>query len=133
MTLFEIGMTHEMTFDTKPEHTAQYFFDKLPDVLATPFLAGFMERVSAELMVRHLSPEEQSVGVSMSLRHTAATPLGMRVRVRTELVAVEGAKLTFALQAWDAAEQIGEATHERFVIKAEKFNARVVKKSGTVL
>jgi len=127
-TVFEIGMAHEMTFETRPEHTARYFYEKLPDVLATPFLAGFMERVSAECMAQRLAPEEQSVGVSMTLRHMAATPLGMPVRVRTELTAVDGAKLTFRLQAWDAAEQIGDATHERFVISCEKFNARVAKK-----
>lgn len=127
---YEVGMAHEVTFETKPEHTARYFFDRLPAVFATPFLAGFMERVSAELMAGYLQPGEQSVGIAMNLRHTAATPLGMKVRVRAEVTAVDGPKLTFTLRAWDEAEQIGEATHERFIIKAEKFNARVAKKAA---
>jgi predicted thioesterase len=88
-----------------------------------------MERVSAELINEHLNPGEQSVGVSMNLKHTAATPLGMTIRVRTEVTAVEGRKLTFKLEAFDDVEKIGEATHERFIIVADKFNARVAEKA----
>lgn len=130
-TSFHIGMSNEITVETKPEHTAQYFYKNLPDVFATPFLGGFMEQVSAELIDAHLHPGEQSVGVSMNLQHTAATPLGMKVRVRAEITAVDDAKLTFKLEAWDEVEKIGEAFHERFIIKTDKFNARVAKKART--
>lgn len=129
-TPFTVGMTHELRSRTLPEHSAQVFYPHLPDVFATPFLAGLMERVSAELMNKHLQPGEQSVGISMNLKHTAATPLGMEVRVRTEITAVEGRKLTFQLEAFDEAEKIGEASHERFVIQADKFNARVAEKAN---
>lgn len=88
-----------------------------------------MERVSAELIDEHLQPGQQSVGISMNLKHLAATPLGMEIRVKTEVTAVEGRKLTFQLEAFDEVEKIGEATHERFIIQADKFNARVVEKA----
>ena len=65
----------------------------------------------------------------MDLKHMAATPLGMEVRVKTEVTAVEGKKLTFRLEAYDEVEKIGEATHERFVIQADKFNSRVAQKA----
>jgi fluoroacetyl-CoA thioesterase len=68
--------------------------------------------------------------VSMNLKHLAATPLGMGIRVKTEIVAVEGRKLTFKLEAFDDVEKIGEATHERFIIVADKFNARVAEKAN---
>jgi fluoroacetyl-CoA thioesterase len=124
-----VGATREIICATGPEHTAQYFYKNLPDVFATPFLAGFMERVSAELINDYLEPGEQSVGISMDIKHSAATPLGMKIRVATEVTAVDGARLTFRLDAWDAIEKIGEALHERFIIKTEKFNARTAKKS----
>jgi predicted thioesterase len=54
----------------------------------------------------------------------------MEVRVKTQISAVEGRKLTFVLEAFDSVEKIGEATHERFIIQAEKFNARVADKAG---
>lgn len=124
------GLEKEISFKTTPEHTARYFYDNLPDVFATPFLAGFMERVSAELIDDCLEEGSQSVGVSMSLKHTSATPLGMTVRVQAQVTGVEGSKITLALQAWDETEKIGEAVHERFIINTEKFNARVEKKSA---
>jgi len=124
-----VGTSREITCETGAEHTAKYFYENLPPVFATPFLAGFMERASAELINEHLEPGEQSVGISMDLKHTAATPLGMPVRIKSEVIAVDGAKLTFQLTAWGEAEQIGQAVHERFIINADKFNARVAKKA----
>jgi predicted thioesterase len=127
---FEIGMTRELKIRTQPGQSARVFYPHLPDVFATPFLAGLMEQVSAELINERLDAGEQSVGISMNLKHTAATPLGMEVRVRTEVTAVDGRKLTFALEAFDDIEKIGEAVHERFIIQAEKFNARVADKAA---
>jgi predicted thioesterase len=127
--VFEVGMNRELRFRTSVEQSAQHFYSNLPNVFATPFLGGLMERVSAELMDEKLNPGEQSVGISMNLKHLAATPLGMEVRVRTEITAVEGRKLTFQLEAFDEAEKIGDAVHERFVIQADKFNARVLEKA----
>jgi len=124
------GMSHEIEVQTGPEHTARCFYENLPDVFATPFLAGLMERASAELINRYLEPGQQSVGISMTLQHSAATPLGMKVRVRTEVTARDGKKLTFKAEAWDAVEKIGEAVHERFIIDAAKFNARVAQKKA---
>jgi fluoroacetyl-CoA thioesterase len=83
-------MTHELRLKTGPEHSARKFYPDLPDAFATPFLVGLMEGVSADLMAKHLQPGEQSVGIGIQLKHTAPTPLGMEVRVVTELVEVDG-------------------------------------------
>ncbi len=126
---FQPGMSRELTVVSSAQDSARRFYPNLPDVFATPCLGGLMERVSAELINERLDPGEQSVGISMDLKHTAATPLGMKVRVRTEVTAVEGKKLTFRLEAFDEVEKIGEAVHERFIIVADKFNARVAEKA----
>ena len=128
-TPFQAGMSRELKIKSRPEDSAQRFYPNLPDVFATPMLGGLMERVSAELINEHLEPGQQSVGISMNLQHSAATPLGMEIRVRTEITAVEGRKLTFRLEAFDEVEKIGEATHERFIIQADKLNARVAEKA----
>ncbi len=125
-----VGMTHEMRLQTGPEHSARKFYPGVPDVFGTPFLGGLFEGVSADLMAPHLAPGEQSVGISMNLKHTAPTPLGMGVKAVTKVVAVEGRKVTFELEAFDDKEKIGEAVHERFIIDAEKFNQRVEAKKG---
>ncbi len=120
-----VGMTNEMRLKTGTEHSAQKFYPQVPNVFGTPYLGGLFEGVSASLMAPHLGPEEQSVGISMNLKHTAPTPLGMEVRAVTEVTQVEGRKITFKLEAFDEKEKIGEAVHERFIINAEKFNQRV--------
>jgi fluoroacetyl-CoA thioesterase len=129
---FEPGMSRELRIVSTAEDSARRFYPHLPDVFATPCLGGLMERVSAELINERLSPGEQSVGISMNLKHSAATPLGMTIRVKTEITAVEGRKLTFKLEAFDDVEKIGEATHERFIIVADKFNARVAEKAKKI-
>ncbi len=125
-----VGMTHEMRLKTGPEHSAQKFYPKVPNVFGTPFLGGLFEGVSADLMAPHLGEGETSVGISMNLKHTAPTPLGMEVRVVTEITQVEGRKITFKLTAFDEKEKIGEAVHERFIINAEKFNQRLEAKKS---
>lgn len=126
---FHPGMSRELKVVTTQEDSARRFYPNLPDVFGTPCMGGLMERVSAELINEHVNPGEQSVGISMNLKHTAPTPIGMTVRVRTEVTAVEGRKLTFKLEAFDEVEKIGEATHERFIIVAEKFNSKVAQKA----
>lgn len=125
-----IGMTHEMRLKTGPEHSAQKFYSKVPDVFGTPFLGGLFEGVSADLMAPHLGPGETSVGISMSLKHTAPTPLGMEVRAVAEVTQVEGRKITFKLEGFDEKEKIGEAVHERFIINEAKFNQRLEAKKS---
>jgi fluoroacetyl-CoA thioesterase len=125
-----VGMTHEMRLKTGPEHSAQKFYPKVPNVFGTPFLGGLFEGVSADLMAPHLAAGETSVGISMNLKHTAPTPLGMEVRAVTEITQVEGRKITFKLEAFDEKEKIGEAVHERFIINADKFNQRLEAKKS---
>ena len=128
----QVGMTRELKVKSTAEHSAQNFYKNLPNVFATPILGGLMEKVSAELIDEHLEAGQQSVGISMNLKHLAPTPLGMEIRVKTEVTAVDGRKLTFSLEAFDEVEKIGEATHERFIIQADKFNAGVAKKTTAV-
>jgi len=126
----EVGMKHEKRLQTGPEHSARKFFQGVPDVFGTPFLGGLFEGTSAELMAAHLAPGELSVGVTMNLRHTAPTPLGMEVRAVTEVTAVDGRKITFKVEGFDAKEKIGEAVHERFIINGEKFNQKLEAKKS---
>jgi predicted thioesterase len=53
--------------------------------------------------------------------HLAATPLGMTVRVETELTEIDRRRLVFSVHAFDDAGLIGEGTHERFIVNNEKF------------
>ena len=104
-------------------------FQLMPAVFATGYLVALAEWACIELVKPHLDwPREQSLGTHVNLSHTAATPPGLTVEVRTRLTAVEGRKLTFAVSAHDGIDPISEGTHERHVILAERFMARIAAK-----
>ena len=63
-------------------------------------------------------PQELNVH---SLRHTAASPVGMAVTVTACLTAAEGRTLTFRLTAEDTAGPIGEGDHTRAIVRVGRF------------
>ena len=75
-----------------------------------------------------LPPGQSTVGTLVNIRHLAATPVGMAVRFRAELVEVDLRRLLFKVEAWDEVEKICEGQHERFIIDLERFLAGVDKK-----
>lgn len=109
--------------------TADRWGSGMVPVFGTPALVGLMERAAVHALAEHLPPGQASVGGRIDVRHLAPTPVGMRVHARAELLEVEGRRLVFRVEAWDEVEQIGEATHERFVVDEERFIAKAEAKS----
>ena len=97
-------------------------------VLATPIMVTLMESAALQAVERFMSPGQQTVGTRLEISHTAATPVGMRVRAHAELIRVEGRKLIFRLHAEDAVETIGGGEHERLIISVDRFDQRMQKK-----
>ncbi len=125
----KVGMTHELQHTTTPEMSARRVYPHVPDVYATRAMVGHIEEVCADMVRPQLAEGQQTVGIGMQFKHMAATPLGMRVRFKAKLTAVEGKKLTFEVEGFDDVDKIGEATHQRFIIDADKFNQRVAQKA----
>jgi fluoroacetyl-CoA thioesterase len=104
-------------------------FQLMPKVLATGYLVALVEWACIELIKPHLDwPSEQTLGTHVDLSHTAATPAGFTVEVRTRLAAVEGRKLVFEVSAHDGVDTICEGRHERHAILAQRFEAKVAEK-----
>lgn len=99
-------------------------------VYATPAMVSFIEEVCRTMVEPHLAPGESTVGISLKVRHLAATPLGLAVRCRAEVVAVDEGVITFRAEVWDPAEKIGEGEHKRAVINVERFLRRVQAKTS---
>jgi fluoroacetyl-CoA thioesterase len=100
----------------------------LAAVLSTPTMVSMMELAAMEAIKPFLDAGESSVGMSIEVSHTAATPPGHRARAEAEVIKVEGRRLEFAVRAFDDVEQIGSGTHRRAVIDAAKFNDRIKSK-----
>ncbi len=126
------GMTFEFRFMVPETMTVPHLlpespeFRWMPRVLATGFMVGLIEWACIQAVNPHIDwPREQTVGIGVNVTHSAATPPGLTVTVRGRLESVEGRKLTFSLSLDDGVDTISEGIHERFVIEAKKFNARV--------
>ena len=132
MEAIQPGMVHETEHRVEARHLAPEWGSGLAHVLATPALVAFCE-ACARLAVDAYLPEGQgSVGTAIAIRHLAPTPPGMTVRVRAELVAVDGRRVCFKVEAWDTEEKICEGEHERFIIDSGRFLARVDEKAKGV-
>ena len=100
------------------------------DVFATPALVALAEKTCWMSVADALGEGNGSVGTKLELEHTAPTPVGMTVTRESELVAVEGRKLTFKVTLHDEKGPVGGGTHERFVINNAKFAAKAEAKKG---
>lgn len=131
------GIRHQHRFVVTDTKTVPALYPEaeeflaMPAVFATGFLVGFLEWACIRAVAPHLDgPREQTVGTHIDVSHEAATPPGMTVTATVELVAVEGRKLVFQLEARDAVDVIARGRHERFVIDREKFDARLAAKAA---
>jgi len=120
-----VGLKDEVVFPVDEAVTAFHIGSGSLRVLATPAMIGFMERVSHKLIARHLPDGFSSVGVVVDVRHLAATPLGATVRITSQVLEVDGRRVTLAVDAWDDQEKVGEGRHQRVIIDLERFLQRV--------
>ncbi|MGD8997642.1 MAG: thioesterase family protein [Anaerolineae bacterium] len=125
----KLGLTGNAETAVTDDHTAARHGSGMVPVLGTPSLVALMENAAVQALEGHLPAGQTSVGGRMEVRHLAPTPVGMRVRARAELLAIEGRRLVFQVEAWDEVERIGEATHERFIIDRGAFIAKAEAKA----
>jgi fluoroacetyl-CoA thioesterase len=105
----------------------------MPDVFATGFLVGFLEWACIKAINPYLDwPQEQSLGTHINVSHEAATPAGLEVTAKVKLIAVEGKKLRFEVEAHDGVDLISKGLHERYVINRQKFDERINAKARAV-
>jgi fluoroacetyl-CoA thioesterase len=130
--LIHPGMTREDSFEVSLENSAIHLGSGSSRVLATPWMIAFMERVSHRLLTCCLPEGYSSVGTHLDVRHLAPTPVGASIRIRAEVLAVDGIRVNFSIEAWDNLEKIGEGKHERVVIDEARFLRRVEKKKASL-
>ena len=108
------------------ELTAAAVGSGLLPVFGTPYMIGLMENAAQSALSVFLEEGQGSVGTHLDIKHTAPTPIGMKVWVEAEVTAVSenGKMIDFALKAWDEKGPIGEGTHTRAIINNERFLAK---------
>ena len=119
-----IGLTNAAEESVTESNTALALRSGSLKVLATPALIRLIEVAASELLEKNMPPELTSVGISLDVKHTAPTPLGMNVRAEVKVVAVDGRKVTLEAVAFDERGEVGHGTHERFIVDRAKFQAK---------
>ena len=90
-------------------------------VFATPCMVALMEDASWRAVAPYLEEGQGTVGTKLSVSHDAATPMGMKVWAESTLTEIGGRRLVFEVRAFDECGMIGLGSHERFIIKKERF------------
>ncbi len=120
-----VGAKGEFAQTVETRHLASELDSSLAAVLSTPTMIAMMEQAAINAIKPFLEAGESSVGMTIEVSHTAATPPGHRARAEAEVTKVEGRRLEFVVRAFDDIEQIGSGSHRRAVIDAAKFNDRL--------
>ncbi|MBR1694113.1 MAG: thioesterase family protein [Selenomonas sp.] len=128
LTGVQVGLKNTVSEEVTEERTARAMGSGSLPVYATPAMTCLMEKAATEA-VEALVPEGwTTVGISLHVAHTAATPVGLTVRAEAEVTAVEGRKIIFTVRAYDDQGEIGVGSHERFAVAKEKFLAKAAAK-----
>jgi len=114
------GLEGEWVVETTREMAAAHIADEGILVYSTPAMVGHMERASVEAVRPYLDDDEISLGVHVDISHIAGTKMGETVRATSKLVKVAGRRLTFAVEAHNDREKIGEGSHKRVVVKKDR-------------
>ena len=87
-------------------------------------MIALMEQAAAELVDQNVPADKTSVGISIKIKHQAATPIGLKLRAEAVIIAVDGRKIIFEVKAFDEREEIGNGIHERFIVDRKKFQSK---------
>ena len=80
-------------------------------------MISLLEEIAQEATQPYLPPDCTTVGFEVSVRHLAPSFQGMRVRLRAELLEVDGRKLLFRVEAHNDKGKIGEGILRRTIIR----------------
>jgi fluoroacetyl-CoA thioesterase len=125
-----IGASASKSVIVTRELTVAHFHPDMPEVYGTPLMIYLMEVAAADAIQKFLPEGWVSVGVLVDVKHLAATPIGLTVTARAEVVSAEDHTVTFIVEAHDGIEKIGEGRHVRAPVHLERFVQRVKVKSG---
>lgn len=132
----KVGDAHVFSFTVTDEKTVPKLYPESPDframpaVFATGYMVGLMEWACIDALKDHLDDGEGSLGVGINANHVAATPPGMKVTVHVTCTKVDGRRVSFNVRAEDEVELIGEGTHDRAIVRWDRFLPKVAEKAA---
>ena len=118
------GITGESKTKVSEKNTAIAYGSGGVAVFATPAMVSLMENAALNSVQTLLAEGLTTVGTKVDVQHLAATPMGLEVVAKSELIEVDGKRLVFKVEAFDAKDKVGEGLHERFIVDMARFMER---------
>ncbi|HRZ41178.1 MAG TPA: thioesterase family protein [Bacteroidales bacterium] len=122
-----LPLDHTTTLIVTAEHTASRYGSGLIPVFATPALVGLMEATAQQAVQTFLPEGFITLGTEIHVKHTRATPVGMKVTCTATLTGQSDRAFVFSIEAYDEEGPIGTAIHHRFAVHAQRFLEKFVK------
>ena len=111
-----------------PSNRIVFADDRMPAVLATPWLVAHLEYAARNAIAPCLTEDERSVGTFLEVEHLAPVPEGLTVTCRARVILSDGPVVTFQVDAHDGFEVVAKGLHRRRVIDVDRFARRVARK-----
>ncbi|MBE6194079.1 MAG: dihydrolipoamide acyltransferase [Rikenellaceae bacterium] len=120
-----IGLNYTSVTTVENSNTALAFGSGDMEVFATPAMVALMENAAMNAVAAHLEAGQTTVGSQITTTHIKPSALGATISATATLTAVEGRKLTFAVEAYDGETLIGSGTHVRYIVDRERFLSKL--------
>ncbi len=123
-----VGLVGEHVITVDASNRISFADQRMPAVLATPWLVAHLEYAARDALAACLEDAERSVGTFIEIEHLAPAPEGFKVTCRARVIHVDGPVVTFQIEAHDGVEPMARGIHRRRVIDVDRFARRVQKK-----
>lgn len=118
-----VGANGVYRIEPTPAHTASAIGNAGVHVVSTPALIGFLEDASHRAILDCYDAGEVSVGTKVDVEHLAAAPLGQAIDATAEVIAVQGRRVDFKVEARQAGRLVMQGRHQRAVVLLARFLA----------
>ena len=121
----KVGISGTSTTKVCKENCASAMGSGALDVFATPSVVAYMEMAACKADNGFLEDGLSTVGTKVDIAHIKASPIGETIEATATVKEVDGRRLVFEVSARDSKGEIANGTHERFIIKVDKFLAKL--------
>lgn len=119
-----VDMAAETFVIITPELTVGHVVPGMPAVYGTPMMILHMEMAAGSAIQSSLPPGYVSVGMTVNIRHLAATRVGRTVRAVARVAEIAEKSVLFEVEAWDGDRKIGDGSHRRGIVNVAEFKRR---------
>ena len=119
-----VGRQEKREWTVTKEMLAVQMGSGMVPVLATPALIACMENACMRLVQPAFGEGITTVGTRVEVAHLAPTPEGARIQVTATLLATDGRRFTYRVEASDESGKIGEGPMERQSVRLSSFGEK---------